>query len=91
MQYDKAAGARRLTQIVNFQRELAQKLLSKQVGKKAYIMIDDIAKDNMHYLCRSKENRIVLIKKEKELNMGDIYYCEITEIKNHTLIGNLIN
>ena len=91
VQYDKVAGARRLTQIVNFQRELAQKLLSKQVGKKAYIMIDDIAKDNMHYLCRSKENRIVLIKKEKELNMGDIYYCEITEIKNHTLIGNLIN
>lgn len=53
-------------------------------------MIDDIAKDNMHYQCRSKENRLILVKKDRELNMGDIYKCEITEIKNHTLIGKII-
>ena len=80
----------RLTKLVNFQRILAQELLNKQVGKKAEIMIDDIAKDNMHYQCRSKENRLILVKKEKELNMGDIYNCEIIEIKNHTLIGKII-
>ena len=91
VQYDKAVGARRLTNLVNYQRELAQKLLSKQVGKKTSVMVDDIAKDNMHYLCRSKENRIILVKKEKELNMGDIFNAEVTEIKSHTLIGKFID
>ena len=91
VEYDKAAGARRLTKLVNYQRELAQKLLSKQVGKKTSVMVDDIAKDNMHYLCRSKENRIILVKKEKELNMGDIFNAEVTEIKSHTLIGKFID
>lgn len=91
VQYDKAVGARRLTNMVNYQRELAQKLLSKQVGKRTSVMVDDIAKDNMHYLCRSKENRIILVKKEKELNMGDIFNAEVTEIKSHTLIGKFID
>ncbi len=88
--YDKTSGAKRLSNLVNYQRELSQKLLSKQVGKKTSVMIDNTAKDNMHYLCRSKENRIILIKKEKELNMGDIFDAEITEIKSHTLIGSII-
>ena len=90
VKYDEKIGSERLTKLVNFQRILAQELLNKQVGKKAEIMIDDIAKDNMHYQCRSKENRLILVKKEKKLNMGDIYKCEITEIKNHTLIGKII-
>lgn len=90
IKYDKTSGAKRLSNLVNYQRELSQKLLSKQVGKKTSIMIDNTAKDNMHYLCRSKENRIILIKKEKELNMGDIFDAEITEIKSHTLIGSII-
>ena len=90
VKYEEKIGSERLTKLVNFQRILAQELLDKQVGKKAEIMIDDIAKDNMHYQCRSKENRLILVKKEKKLNMGDIYNCEITEIKNHTLIGKII-
>lgn len=90
IQYDKNIGSERLTNMVNFQRELAQQLLTKQVGKKTEVMIDDIAKDGMHYLCRSKENRIILVKKENELNMGDIYNTEVTEIKSHTLIGKFI-
>ena len=90
VKYDEKIGSERLTKLVNFQRILAQELLNKQVGKKAEIMIDDIAKDNMHYQCRSKENRLILVKKEKKLNMGDIYDCKITEIKNHTLIGKII-
>lgn len=90
IKYDENIGAVRLTKLVNFQRELAQKLLNKQVGKIAEVMIDDIAKDNMHYQCRSKENRLILIKKDKELNMGDIYTVEISDIKNHTLIGRII-
>lgn len=90
IKYDENIGAVRLTKLVNFQRELAQKLLNKQVGKIAEVMIDDMAKDNMHYQCRSKENRLILIKKDKELNMGDIYTVEISEIKNHTLIGRII-
>ena len=90
VKYDEKVGSERLRELVDFQRVLAQKLLNKQVGKRAEIMIDDIAKDNIHYQCRSKENRLILVKKEKELNMGDIYDCEITEIKNHTLIGEII-
>lgn len=90
VKYDEKVGSERLRVLVDFQRVLAQKLLNKQVGKRAEIMIDDIAKDNIHYQCRSKENRLILVKKEKELNMGDIYDCEITEIKNHTLIGEII-
>lgn len=90
IKYDENIGAVRLTKLVNFQRELAQKLLNKQVGKIAEVMIDDMAKDNMHYQCRSKENRLILIKKDKELNMGDIYTVEISDIKNHTLIGRII-
>ena len=90
VKYDEKVGSERLRELVDFQRVLAQKLLNKQVGKRAEIMIDDIAKDNIHYQCRSKENRLILVKKEKELNMGDIYNCEITEIKNHTLIGEII-
>ena len=90
VKYDEKVGSERLRELVDFQRVLAQKLLNKQVGKRAEIMIDDIAKDNIHYQCRSKENRLILVKKEKELNMGDIYNCEITEIKNHTLIGKII-
>ena len=90
VKYDEKVGSERLRVLVDFQRVLAQKLLNKQVGKRAEIMIDDIAKDNIHYQCRSKENRLILVKKEKELNMGDIYNCEITEIKNHTLIGKII-
>ena len=90
VKYDEKVGSERLRELVDFQRVLAQKLLNKQVGKRAEIMIDDIAKDNIHYQCRSKENRLILVKKEKELNMGDIYNSEITEIKNHTLIGEII-
>lgn len=89
VKYDEKVGSERLRELVDFQRVLSQKLLNKQVGKRAKIMIDDIAKDNIHYKCRSKENRLILVKKEKELNMGDIYNCEITEIKNHTLIGEI--
>ncbi len=90
VKYDEKTGSERLRELVDFQRVLAQKLLNKQVGKRSEIMIEDIAKDNIHYQCRSKENRLILVKKEKELNMGDIYDCEITEIKNHTLIGKII-
>ena len=90
VKYDEKIGSERLRELVDFQRVLAQKLLNKQVGKRAEIMIDDIAKDNLHYQCRSKENRLILVKKEKELNMGDICDCEITKIKNHTLIGKVI-
>lgn len=92
--YDEIIGAKRLRELVDFQRVLAYNLLKKQIGKKTEIMIDDIAKDNIHYQCRSKENRLILIKKDevkdKKINMGDIYFCEITEIKNHTLIGKIV-
>ena len=53
-------------------------------------MIDDIAKDNMHYLCRSYENRIILVPKSDELKIGSIHNVKVNEIKNHTLIGEII-
>ena len=90
VKYDEKVGSERLTKLVNFQRELSQKLLTKQVGKTTKVMIDDIAKDSMHYLCRSYENRIILIPKNDDLKMGDIYNVQINEIKNHTLIGSII-
>lgn len=90
MKYDEKKGKERLSKLVNFQRVIAENILTKHVGSIASVMVDDMAKDNVKYQTRSKENRIILIDSQKKLNMGDIYKVKITGIKSHTLIGEIL-
>lgn len=90
--YDANNGSLRLSKLIEIQRAIALKLLTKQVGSVHKVMINNIAKDKNNYLARSRENRAIVIKlnNDKALKIGEIYNAKITDIRGHSLIADII-
>lgn len=90
MPYSEEAAKERLKTAIDFQRNIAQKMLAKSVGTKTKVIVESDAKDGKNYITRSEEYRIVLVKKSDAYKKGSMIDVVIEGIKNHSLIGRVI-
>jgi tRNA-2-methylthio-N6-dimethylallyladenosine synthase len=89
--------AERLKKLQALQDELTIKSMEKLKDKVVEVLIEGISskqfeKEKLSYRGREPGNRVVnfLVDKEKNKNIGEFVQVKITQIKKHSLFGEVI-
>jgi tRNA-2-methylthio-N6-dimethylallyladenosine synthase len=83
--------AKRLYEILELQNLITEKKNRTLKGSVEDILIEDFyEKDKNKLIGRTRSNKIVIIPKYKNINIGDIVKIKITETHRHSLEGDLL-
>ena len=84
----------RYNKIMQLQKKLIEQKLKKYIGKKLEVLIENKTFDSKYYVARSymeapETDEVIYIKNTQELEIGQFTNCEITDVKEYDLIGEI--
>lgn len=79
---------RRLKEIITLQREHSYYRMKENIGDIQEILIENISKKNINYLCGRNSQNCVVVFPKKNYKIGDFIKVKIKDCTSATLIGN---
>lgn len=85
----------RYNKIMQLQQKVSRENLESKIGKKFEVIIEGMTKNSKFYVGRSymdtpEIDGVIYIPKTKELKIGQFVGCQIIEVKDYDLIGNIV-
>ncbi len=85
----------RYNKIMQLQQKVSRGNLESKIGKKFEVIIEGMTKNSKFYVGRSymdtpEIDGVIYIPKTKELKIGQFVGCQIIEVKDYDLIGNIV-
>src|SRR5690606_38343629 len=87
-----AVKKRRLTEVINLQREMTTEIYAQDVGSTYEVLIESTSKRNAdQWSGRNSQNKVIVFPKgDYQLNKGNYVQVKVTDTTGATLIGEIV-
>lgn len=87
-----AVKKRRLTEVINLQREMTTEIYAQDVGNTYEVLIESTSKRNAdQWSGRNSQNKVIVFPKgDYQLNKGNYVQVKVTDTTGATLIGEIV-
>ncbi len=87
---------KRYNEIMKIAKEVSKENLKSFIGRKYKVLIENNTFDNKFYIGRTymdipDTDGVIIIKNTKDNMLGKFIECEVTDVKNYDLIGEIYN
>ena len=84
----------RYKKIMSVQKEISKTNLEEKIGNVYEVLIEGTSFDGKYYIGRTymdvpEEDGVVFVKKAKDISLGTFVNCQITEVRDYDLIGEI--